>query len=205
MKTILRWALSILLPALLIAQPATAYDYPLSSEAIREAYFLGSGDPNKRHEFIEKYAKRYPTPKSGQYAGLIEFETPYVLIVQRVSENVSNYFAQDAEQEFHGKPAVCRIVVDVYWGYAGLQSPSGQNYRYQTDYRIRLKQDGKEIPIKSKWTQSILSGESAPVDVGIEFDTEYDADKIESAPATIEVLGPDGKTFAETFDLASLR
>jgi hypothetical protein len=43
--TILRSCLSILLAAISLAPPVSALDYPLSSEAIREAYFLGSGDP----------------------------------------------------------------------------------------------------------------------------------------------------------------
>ena len=205
MRTVRRWSLLLVLPALMIVEPALAYDYPLSSEAVREAYFLGSGDPNKRAQFYEQYTKRYAIPKTGQYVGLIEFETPFVLIAQRVSENVSNYFAQDAEQEFLGKPATCRIRVEVYWGYNSLQSLPGPNYRYQTDYTIRLKQDDKEIPLKSKWTQTLVSGGSAPVDVGIELNNEYDADKISSAPATLEVVGADGKTLTESFDLDSLR
>ncbi len=201
MKTILRWTLSILLPALLVAQPATAYNYPLSSEAIREAYFLGSGDPNKRQAFYEKYTKRYPTPKTGQYVGLIEFKTPYLLIAERVSQNVSNYFAQDAEQEFLGKPAVCDVRVEVYFW-----NPNGLIARVQTDYAVRLKQNDKEIPLKAKWTESLVSGSSAPVDVGVAFNNEYDADKVDTdLPATVEVLSPDGKNIVETFDLASLR
>jgi hypothetical protein len=205
MKTALRWGLLLLLPALLIVEPAGAYDYPLSSEAIREAYFLGSGDPNKRAQFFEKYTKRYAIPKSGQYVGLIQFETPYMLTAQRVSQNVSNYFAQDAEQEFLGKPAVCRVRVEVYWGYNSLQLPAGPNYHYQTDYTVQLKQDDKEIRVKSKWTETLVGGESAPIDIGIEFNNEYDASSIHSATATVEVLDPGGKTLVESFDLDSLR
>jgi hypothetical protein len=36
--------LSILLLALAIVPPALGFDYPLSPEAIREAYFLGAGN-----------------------------------------------------------------------------------------------------------------------------------------------------------------
>src|ERR1700722_771503 len=117
MKMILRLGLSISLLTILVAQTVAAYEYPLSSEAIRQAYFLGSGDPDKRTLFFEKYTKRYPVPKSGVYVGLIEFETPYVQVAERIAQNVSGYHAPDAVQEYLGKPATCRVRVEIYWGY----------------------------------------------------------------------------------------
>jgi hypothetical protein len=205
MKLSLRLGLSIALLAVLTAQSVAAYDYPLSSESIRQAYFLGSGDADKRTLFFEKYTKRYPVPKSGIYVGLIEFETPYVLIAERIAQNVSSYHAPDAVQEFLGKPANCRVRVEVYWGYNSTAAITGRGNHDQLDYTVRLKQNDKEIPLKSKWSQALLAGYSAPIDVGIELDNEYDADKVESAPATVEVVGPDGTTLAETFDLDRLR
>jgi len=202
MRTILRWGLAMILPAMLIAQPATAYNCPLSSEAIREAYFLGSGDPNKRIEFFEKYTKRYPVPKSGQYVASIFFETPYVLIAERVSQSVSNYFAQDAEEDYLGKPGVCRIRVEIYFGI-----PTSPAIRFRSEYAVRLKQGDKEIPIKAKWTEMMVSIYSGPIEDGMYLTAEFDADKIDSeAPAKIEVIAPDGDDdVVATFDLASLR
>src|SRR5271155_5886204 len=115
MKLIARWGLSVLLLAMLIAQPAFAYNYPLSPEAIREAYFLGKGDANRRADFFGKYTQQLPAPKKGVHVAVIQFETPYVVIAERVSQNVSNYFAPDAEQEFLGKPGICRVRVQVYF------------------------------------------------------------------------------------------
>jgi hypothetical protein len=201
MNAALRGGLLLLLPALLIVGPALAYDYPLSPEAIREAYFLGSGDPNKRLDFFSKYTKTYPISKSGQYVGSIEFETPYVVIAERVSQSVPNYFAPDAEKEYLGKPVVCRVRVQVYYGW-----PAGQFGRFQSNYTVRLKQQDKEIPTKSSWTEAILSSASAPAEVGVQLTNEYDADSIDSSSsADVEVLTPDGNTLVETFDLGSLR
>jgi hypothetical protein len=205
MEMTLRSGLSISLLAILVAQPVAAYDYPLSSESIRQAYFLGSGDPDKRTLFFEKYTKRYPIPKSGVYLGLIEFETPYVQIAERISQNVSNYHAPDAVEQFLGKPATCRVRVEIYWGYNDASAITGRGGHGQLDYTVRLKQNDKEVPLKSKWTQTLVAGYSVPVDVGIEFDNEYDADNVESGPATVEVVGADGKTLTEEFDLDSLR
>jgi len=202
MKTLLRWTLSLLLPATLIAQPAVAYSYPLSSGAIREAYFLGSGDPNKRLEYFEKYLKRYPVPKSGQYVASIFFETPYVLVAERVSQSIPNYFAQDAEKDYLGKPAVCRVRLEIYFGYSSTQ-PS----RYDENYSVRLSQQGKEIPIKLKWSEPMVSADDlgAAAD-GFYMTAEFNADDIDSeASAKVEVIAPDGRNVVENFDLASLR
>ncbi len=201
MKLHSRWGLSILLLAALIAQPALAYNYPLSSEAIREAYFLGSGDPNKRIEFFEKYTKRYPVPKSGQYVASIFFETPYVLIAENVSQRTSNYSAPDAVKDYLGKPAVCRIRVEIYYGISSVQAA-----RYQTNYSVRLKQGDKDIPVKATWTEAMVSADSAPVEGGMYLNAEFDADNIDSdAPETVEIVAPDGRNVLESFDLGSLR
>jgi hypothetical protein len=202
--TILRSCFSVLLAAISLAPPVSALDYPLSSEAIREAYFLGSGDPDKRTFYFEKYTKRYPTPKSGAYVALIQFETPYLLIAEHVSQ-LTDYHAPDAVQEFLGKPGICRIHVEVYWGYTAAPTPNGSNSPYPIDYTVRLKQSGKEIAIKSKWTQGLDSFASAPVEIGIALNYEYNADDIQSGTATVEVVSPDGKTLSEDFDLDSLR
>jgi hypothetical protein len=201
--TILRSCLSILLAAISLAPPVSALDYPLSSEAIREAFFLGSGDPEKRVLFFDKYAKHYPIAKSGQYIASIRFETPYYIVAERISlaSAFSSYHAPDAEQEFLGKPGLCRVRVEIYYGIPSTTA------RYQTNYDIRLKQHDKEIPIKRTWTEGMVSSDdSGPTVAGVYVTAEYNADDIDSdAPAAVEVLAPDGNNVTEAFDLASLR
>jgi hypothetical protein len=204
MKTVLRWGLSILLLGIVVAQPVAAVDYPLSSTAIRDAYFLGSGDPVKLGNFLEGYAKRYPVAKSGQYVASIRFETPYYIIAERISQAsaFSSYHAPDAEQEFLGKPGLCRVRVEIYYGISSTYAGP-----YQTNYEIQLKQHDKEIPIKRTWTEGMVSTDnSGPTVAGVYLTAEYSAGDIDSeAPATVEVLGPDGNNVTETFDLDSLR
>jgi|ERR1700733_11541668 len=202
MNTVLRWGLSIFLLGIVVVQPVAALDYPLSSEAIREAYFLGSGDPEKLALYLDKYAKHYPIAKSAQYIASIRFETPYYIIAEYVSQAsaFASYHAPDAEQQFLGKPGLCRVRIEIYYGISNIPTA-----HFQTNYTIQLKQHDKVIPIKREWTEGMFTADdSGPV--GMYVTAEYNADDIDSeAPATVEVLAPDGNNVTETFDLDSLR
>ena len=204
MRTTGRWALSILLPTVLVAQPAFAYNSPLSPEAIREAYFLGKEDANKRADFINKYTLQLPAPKKGADVGAIQFETPFVMIANRVARSVSNYFAPDAEQDYLGKPEICRVRVFIYFTYANQGVIYGTGP--QIDFAVKLRQRDEEILSQSHAMVPISwdgPGSNAP---GMELDLDYDADKVDSsAPADVEVLTPDGQEIHATFDLDSLR
>jgi hypothetical protein len=63
MKTKTRFGFSAFLLALAIALPAFAYEYPLSSDAIREAYFLGSGQKGKDASFYAQYSQSRGAPR----------------------------------------------------------------------------------------------------------------------------------------------
>ena len=200
MKPPLRLVFSVLVLAALLAQPVLALDYPLSSEAIRDAYFLGKGDPDKRLLFFDKYLKRYPTPETGQYVASIRFETPYYIIAERIAQHLGHYSAPDAENDYLGKPAVCRVRLEIYFGYSPTQVT-----RYNTNYSVRLSQHDKEIPLKTKWSEVMVS-EDGHGGNGFYMTAEFNADDIDSeAPAKVEVTAPDGRNIADTFDLERLR
>ena len=87
-----------------IALPALAYDYPLSAEAVREAYMLGKSDSAKRDEFFAKYTQHPPLPKTGPYVEMIQLETPFAVVVEHTAQKL-NYYAPDAAEEFGASPA----------------------------------------------------------------------------------------------------
>lgn len=205
MQRFARATVGISLLASMIAQPALAYEYPLSSTAIREAYFLATGDQDKRVMYGEKYIKRYPVPKSGDYVGLIDFETPYMVVAQEIAAKGGNYHAPDAVKDFTGKPEVCRMRVEVYWGLNSVSAVTGRPSPDQTDYNVRVTQDGKDIPLKVKWTEPLVVSASASVEVGIAFYQEFDADNVRSGLATVEVSGATRTILTEAFDLDSVR
>lgn len=198
---ILRRCFLILAVASILAQPAAAYSYPLSSNAIRDAYFLGTGDPVKFSNVLEHYAKYYPAPASGQHVYQIRFETPYYLIVERIGTPFSHYNAPKAEEEFLGKPGFCRVRVEIFFGLAVHPVTP------QTNYAIQLKQGQREIPIERQWKEGLMWGsERGAVENGFYLTAEYRAEDIDSeSPATVEVIAPDGRNVIETFDLGSLK
>jgi hypothetical protein len=52
------------------AIPVAAYDHPLGSHAIREAYFIGSG--GRYADVLSTYTKNLPAPKTGPHVAQIE-------------------------------------------------------------------------------------------------------------------------------------
>jgi hypothetical protein len=106
---------STLLVVFTIVQFTFGFDCPLSPEAIREAYFLGSGNPDKRAEFFAPYIHHLPEPKSGPNVGSIEVETPFACVVDAVAHAPLGYHAPDAEHDFLGKPGCFRVRVEIYF------------------------------------------------------------------------------------------
>jgi hypothetical protein len=210
MKTGLHLAILSFLIALAIELPALAYDYPLSSEAVREAYLLGKGDAAKRDELFAKYTQYPPMPKTGAYVEIIQLETPFAVVVEHSAKSI-NYHAPDAAEEFEGKPGVFRVHVEIDLtdsygalfsstdGVAHLRSPD-----FWRDFKIRLIQ-GKEIHARTVNGYPIyLRGDGAVLS-GAKVDLEYDAAKIKSDDATVEVLMPDAQEVKASFDLGALR
>jgi hypothetical protein len=203
MKSPARWKLSILLFAItLVALPPAlaAFTYPLSSEAIREAYFLGKRNDEQTAAFLVKYVHALQPPKNGSYVASIGIETPYSAIVQRSQGSPMGYHATDAEHEFLGNARSFRVRLKVYFmpPHAG---PLGDFWR---DFTIHLEQ-GAEIqprtveghPYRTRTTRGY---------VGAEIVADYDVNKIDSGgPVNVDVIMPDGQNVKTTFDLSELR
>jgi len=213
MKSNARLGLSISLLTLAVALPAFAYEYPLSDSAIRDAYFLGKSSNDKMSELFEKYTQRPPVPKKGPHIASVILETPYVGVVEH-SREMLNYSAPAAEKDFLGKPAVFRLRVQIdltdSYGWQ-IPSPAGTIHMrpddFWKDFTVRLVQK-EEIPSKSLSGTPIYSfgGDGgSSVLTGATIELTYDAEKIQSEDAKVEVLAPDGEEIEVTFDLAALR
>jgi len=73
--------------AICVTVPASAFDVPLSDEAVREAYFLG-----QRHDasFLSNYIKFLPPPRTGPHISSVTFLTPFAQFTQFSSNYVGN-------------------------------------------------------------------------------------------------------------------
>ncbi len=205
MKSAARCALALLLLAPISAQPALAFEYPLSPEAIREAYFLGKAGSGRQSDFFAKYTQQLPMPDSGPYVAWITFQTPFANIVDRVSHAPMDYHAQEAEQEFLGKPGVVRVrlEIDLTPTYPAPAAPIRSGF--WRDFKVHLMQRA-EIHPRSVRGEPIYNDETLLGFTGATLRLDYGAKGIDpDAPATVVVDTPDGQHVTATFDLAKLR
>jgi len=98
--------------ALLLASPAGAYDFPLSSNAIRDAYFLGIRQGSLDAGFRAKYARAVAELKQGNCTTQVRMETPFLRVAESLT-TMPNFSAQDAVKAFYEKPMALRILLDI--------------------------------------------------------------------------------------------
>lgn len=212
MRNRARFAFIVTVLSVGVVLPALAFEWPLSSEGIREAYFLGKASSDKRAAVFERYTMRPSMPKTGPRVTIL-FETPFLVIAENISQQVSNYFSPDALQEYVDKPVVFRVrtEIDVPSSLStGQMLPSPKDS--PSDYTIRLLQDhdqdrDNELPAESVRSRPlyICSEDGGCVFVGWKIEAEYDPAKIESVPTKVQVLMPGDQRVEATFDLSTLR
>ena|SRR5690242_11976986 len=184
---------------------ADAFDYPLSAEAVRQAYFLGTSDAQKRGEFFEEYTRHVPAPKTGANIALIEVETPFAWVTEQVATRSFNYHAPDAAQDFAGKPGLLRVRAEVYFTptYPDVP-PTARPEGFWQDFDIRLEQSAVVPPLAVK-ASPIYDSRTTSGYIGAEIIADYDPESVASGPAIIEVTGPQGARAEARFDLDALR
>ncbi len=190
----------------LLATAALAFDNPLSSSAIRDAYFLATGNPGKRAQFFDKYTHHPPKPKSGPAISSIQVQTPFASVVQDIADRSLNVRAPDAVKQYYDKPAQfrVRVVIDFTATYPPSASTAMQLGSFWNKFHVHLRQ-GEEIFSRSVQGKPILSTETPSGYIGAIIVANYDPNKIASAPATVVVTGPDDARAETTFELSALR
>jgi hypothetical protein len=214
MKTNALIAVFLAILAFAAVLPVAAFEWPLSSEGIREAYFVGKMDGQRRAAVFEKYTLRPPMPMTGPSVTIL-VETPFVVIAENISQRVSNYFSPDALQEYVDKPVAFRVRAEIDVP-SGLSEGRGQVLLSPedspSDYTIRLFQDqgqdrDKELPAKSVYSWPVYNcredGGCSFVGWGIK--ARYDPAKIESEPTKVQILMPHDQRAEATIDLGALQ
>ncbi|MGA9571036.1 MAG: hypothetical protein WBS17_13190 [Candidatus Acidiferrales bacterium] len=199
---------------LLIALPAFAYQYPLSSSDIRNAYLLGYAKDLNTTNFFAPYARQFPTPDSGPHIATITLKTPYGQMVE-LGQSALNADVQGAEEEYASKklPFLVQVEVDLTATYPDPASsdsaaPGAPLPDFQRDFPARLVQDGQNVP-RAATQVYLLYSDSAFNTYSVSgaiIEYRYDPDKIDpDDAATFEVHTPDGQDIETTFDLGRLR
>lgn len=194
-----------LLMALAPVSRAQSYEYPLTSEAIREAYFLGIGPQGKRGDFLDSYAYSFHMPNTDLPGSLITIETPFLQVVERAGR-APNYDAQAAEKEFLDKPAVFRIYADIY--YRPWHPIPADDSASQASVGLTVKQNGKKIVPDStdRWGLTVFKDAgTGAVSIGEHVQFEFNAGKIGASLLTIKVSTSDDQSAEATFDLSTIR
>jgi hypothetical protein len=205
--------------SLLAAQAPAAYEHPLDSHSIREAYFLGRRDDDKTVAFMGQYLKRPPLPKSGPHVAEIELRTPYEQVVLRAAQAPGSYTAQQAEKDYAARSNLILVRVRIkltptYPAYVTNSRSKGPPQErppdFWRDFKTRVLQGEAIAPIRTSGRPLYTTGLSGPYLAagaleGAEVQLEFDTGQIASSPVRIEVLTPDGQAVEAEFDLRDLK
>lgn len=212
-----RSGLAILLGTLivlaLVALPALAYQYPLSSSDIRNAYLLGYAKDQNTASFFAQYARQLPLPETGPHVATISIKTPYVQVAE-LGQSAVNSDVQGSEQELASKKfsLLVSVGIDLTPTYPDppVSNPASGSPvpDFQQDFSVELFQDGAKIDAQSTRVNLLYSdGVSNTYQVsGAIIELRYNPDKVNpDDEVTIKVHTPDEQHVKATFDLGQLR
>jgi len=208
------------LTLLLLSTSARAFNFPLSDEAIREAYFLGQRRDDSMAQFLAKYRKTLPVPDSGPQISSVELLTPFARLILLSSQR-SNYSAQQAAREHRGQEELVAITIQVQltpaYG-AFVAAPTSSRSNSPTGYTLRSPDFWKDIDVQVVVDDQLLEptdftgepnyrcgDEGGCVLTGATLHLELPAKLFTSDSATIRLAPPEGPDVAVEFNLASLR
>ena len=203
---ILRAAMRALVLTLVATLASPAYERPLSSESIREAYFFGRRRDEKLAAFLTQYVKRLPPPKTGPYVAEVEVRTPYQQAVSRARVAPEGYSAQQAEADYRSRRELVfvRVRINVPPAYIPATGTGGdlRPSEFWRDFSIQLVQAERALEPTKVNGRSLYSRRSL---IGAEVDLEFDAAQVDSAPARVQVSTPDGQHVTVEFELEKIR
>jgi hypothetical protein len=213
-------ALAMVLAALLVSSPARAFNFPLSDEAIREAYFLGQRRDESMAQFLARYKKTLPVPDSGPQIASVEFLTPFANLILASSQR-TNYSAQQAALDHRAQEdhVVITIQVQLTQSYgAFVAAPTGPRSGSPTGYTLRSPDFWKDIDVQVVMDDKLLEptdftgepnyacgDEGGCVLTGATLHLEFPAKLFTSDSAAIQIAPPEGPDVAVNFDLTAFR
>jgi hypothetical protein len=219
MHTPTRSCLALLAVFLFAAAPGSAFEFPLSDSASRAAYFLGQRRDLSMGEFLARYSKHLPAPKSGPYVSDVLFLTPFAQLVQ-YSSRQGIYSAQQAELDGRTKITTVEVTVYIYFTETyGAYIVEAANSRSSTPgVRLRSPDFWRDFTYKVLGGDELLEpaelygepqyrcvDEGGCLLIGAEIHLSVPAELFTSDSAFVEVSTPDDQLVTAEFNLASLR
>ena len=197
-ETPLRLRVFAVLLSATLALPAWGFDYPLSSQAIREAYFQGKREAGLGKEFLANSSLSIPELKVEPYISRVGIQTPFLQVAEHASK-VLSYSAQDALKDFYGKPMVLRMYLEICYE---VDAP------LPSSVKISLTQNNKQLTVLSDERTSFFPPSDVYMRVpnlGEKIVLEFDPAKVDSSTLTIRIETLDGQHTSVEVDFRSLR
>jgi hypothetical protein len=213
---------AVALTILLFPSPARSFNFPLSDEAIREAYFLGQRRDESMAQFLARYKKTlFSVPDSGPQIASVEFLTPFANLILLSSQR-TNYSAQQAAIDHRAQEDRVAITIQVQFtkSYgAFVAAPTGPRSGSATGYTLRSADFWKDIDVRVVMDDKLLeptdlTGEpnyvcgdegGGCVLTGATLRLEFPAKLFTSDSATVQIAPPEGPDVSVSFDLTALR
>ncbi|MBZ5526393.1 MAG: hypothetical protein LAN71_00625 [Acidobacteriia bacterium] len=205
---------------LLLAQAASAYEAPLDSHTVRDAYFLGQRNDEKTALFLAQYEQVLPLPEKGPHVAEIELHTPYAQIVAVSRDHTVGYSSQQAAADYRkrGDTIRVRILLRLTPTYPLEIAPkleitvheipgaTARSEDFWKDFGYELRQDDLPVQPLSIRGEAVYAGENhASHMIGAQVWLEYAAEDVASQMTEFEVATPDGQRVIVKFDLEKLR
>jgi hypothetical protein len=206
--------LTALLLSLILALPVCAYDYPLSPEMVRQAYFFAhSSDRGKVAEFLGQYIRVFQPQDGNSFVRRIELRTPYQRVVQRSWEKQADYSAQQAQIDYAAQADVVGVWVLLHVG-VGRPGPSDlysdskgrvldHREDFWRDFQFRVMQEHVIQP--KKIVGHPLYGRRGQGLAGASVELEFDASEFTPREMRIEIIAPHSPTATTDFQLDQLK
>src|SRR5277367_1542240 len=199
---------------LVVALPCLAYQYPLSSTDVRNAYLTGTRKDWVTNNFLLQYSQALAAPATGPHVVEISIDTPYSQVV-RLGQAAQNPDSQQAVQDFTKQTFqfIVRVEVDETATYPNppvvnptigiLPLPN-----FEKDFKIQMTQQDKAIDPVSTQVGLLYSYEvsDTPEVYGAVIELRYDNQAIDQfGDVTIKVRTIDGQKVKSTFSLAGIK
>lgn len=215
--------LAVFAAVLLLVPFSSAFQSPLSEQAVREAYFLGQRHDGTYPRLLRKYMKILPRPKTGPYISSVTLSTPFLQMVVDADRYVGNYSAQQAQIDFRKKgEEIVGISVEIQltesYGRMMVASPNSPSkspsalvprpHDFWKDFEVHIFDGDQElIPADSHGHANSNCGHRGPcILIGATLQFDFLASVFNSdTTARIVVTPPEGDAVSVDFDLSSLR